>query len=64
MSALPEAQRPKSDDPGFWAEWSGKDLDDAGNMMAVECEVDWPAIANDWQQVPRPDADSEADSTA
>jgi len=47
MRALPEHHRPKSDDPDFWAVWSGKDLD--GNT--VERNVDWRGIANDWQQV-------------
>lgn len=47
MKALPEHHRPKSDDPDFWAVWSGKDLD--GNT--VERNVDWKVIANDWQQV-------------
>ncbi|CEM63396.1 conserved hypothetical protein [Treponema phagedenis] len=38
---LPEQHRPKSDDPDFWAVWSGQS----------EREVDWKAIANDWQQL-------------
>ena len=46
MSALPEAHRPKSDDPDFWAVWSGKD--EQGNL--VERSVDWKEIADDWQQ--------------
>lgn len=56
MNALPEAQRPKSDDPDFWAVWSGNSVDDAGNAVSVERDVDWPAIANDWQQIPDPDS--------
>lgn len=56
MRALPENHRPKSDDPDFWAVWSGQDLD--GNM--VERNVDWKAIADDWQQVqPSEDAQDE-----
>lgn len=51
MNALSEAQRPKSDDPDFWEVWSGKGVDDTGNPVSVERDVDWPAIANDWQQV-------------
>jgi uncharacterized protein len=27
MHALPEQYRPKSDDPDFWAVWSGQDFD-------------------------------------
>ena len=47
MNALLEHHRPKSDDPDFWAVWSGKDS--AG--QATERTVDWKAIADDWQQV-------------
>lgn len=56
MNALPEAQRPKSDDPDFWAVWSGSSVDDAGSAVSVERDVDWPAIAKDWQQIPDPDS--------
>lgn len=51
MNALPEGQRPKSDDPDFWAVWSG-----------AEREVDWKAIADDWQQLSAPDAANELES--
>lgn len=51
MNALPETQRPKSDDPDFWAVWSGKALDPTGNTVSVEREVDWSTIADDWQQI-------------
>ncbi|HEJ3749963.1 ATP-binding protein [Pseudomonas aeruginosa] len=47
MNALPEQHRPKSDDPDFWAVWSGQDSDG----QAVERSVDWKAIADDWQQI-------------
>ncbi len=47
MNALPEEQRPKSDDPGFWAVWTGQDSDG----QDVERSVDWKDIAEDWQQV-------------
>jgi len=50
MNQLPEHHRPKSDDPDFWAVWSGQDND--GEV--VEREVDWKAIADDWQQVDAP----------
>lgn len=40
MKDLPENHRPKSDDPDFWAVWSGQ----------AKREVDWKAIADDWQQ--------------
>lgn len=56
MNALPEGQRPKSDDPDFWAVWSGKEENETGEIEAVERTVDWMAIAEDWQQVaPAPD---------
>ena len=41
MKDLPENHRPKSDDPDFWAVWSGQ----------AKREVDWKAIADDWQQI-------------
>lgn len=50
MNNLPIDQRPKSDDPDFWAVWSGDGLavDAAGQPM--ERTVDWEAIAAEWQQ--------------
>ena len=45
MNTLPDHQQPKSNDPDFWAVWSGEDR-----------KVDWDAIARDWQQVPSPEA--------
>lgn len=47
MNALSEQHRPKSDDPDFWAVWSGKDKEGE----AVERSVDWKAITDDWQQI-------------
>lgn len=41
MRDLPERHRPKSDDPDFWAVWSGQS----------ERKVNWKAIADDWQQI-------------
>ncbi|AGH77931.1 DUF87 domain-containing protein [Xanthomonas citri pv. citri] len=51
MNKLPESQRPKSDDPDFWAVWSGKGLNDVGQEVAVERPINWKKIADDWQQV-------------
>jgi hypothetical protein len=51
MNALPDGQRPKSDDPDFWAVWSSKQENEAGEIKAVERTVDWTAIAEDWQQI-------------
>lgn len=50
MNALPEQHRPKSDDPDFWAVWSGKDSKD----QPVGRPVDWKTIADDWQQINAP----------
>lgn len=47
MNALPEQHRPKSDDPDFWAVWSGQDSDG----QTVERPADWKMIADDWQQI-------------
>ena len=59
MNALPEGQRPKSDDPDFWAVWSGKEENETGEIEAVERTVDWTAIAEDWQQIaPAPDKEA------
>lgn len=41
---LAEKQRPESDDPDFWAVWTGE-----------ERKVDWQVIAEDWQQTSPPD---------
>ncbi len=51
MNALPDKHRPKSDDPDFWAVWTGADR-----------EVDWKAVADDWQQRIVPDAANELES--
>lgn len=48
MNNLADEHRPKSDDPDFWAVWSGKD----NKGDPVERNVDWKAIADDWQQIP------------
>ena len=42
INALPEHHRPKSEDPDFWAVWCGQ----------AQRDVDWAAIATDWQQTP------------
>lgn len=47
MNALPEQHRPKSDDPDFWAVWSGQ----GGKGQSVERAVNWKSIADDWQQI-------------
>jgi len=59
MNALPEGQRPKSDDADFWAVWSGKQVDATGQENPVERSVNWKAISDDWQQISQPN-DSDA----
>lgn len=50
MNSLPKDQRPKSDDPDFWAVWSGEGLEEDEHGQKVERSVDWQSIAADWQQ--------------
>lgn len=47
INSLREQHRPKTDDPDFWAVWSGKDDDGETD----ESKVDWKVIADDWQQI-------------
>ncbi|WP_235390818.1 ATP-binding protein [Pseudomonas avellanae] len=51
MNSLADSHRPKSDDPDFWAVWSGKRVDAEGEVE-VKRDVDWKKIADDWQQRP------------
>lgn len=44
MNELPDAHRPKSDDPDFWAVWS----------RSAERVVDWEKVAKDWQEYETP----------
>jgi hypothetical protein len=57
MNALPEHHRPKSDDPDFWAVWSGQD----SSGQTAERQVVWKAIADDWQQITTPADEQELD---
>jgi hypothetical protein len=50
MNSLPKDQRPKSDDPDFWAAWSGEGLEENDHGQKIERSVDWQGIAADWQQ--------------
>ncbi len=50
MDSLPKEQRPKSDDPDFWAVWSGEGLEEDEHGQKIERSVNWQAIAADWQQ--------------
>lgn len=58
MNALPEQHRPKSDDPDFWAVWSGKD----SKGKAVERTLNWKTIADDWQQFGVSDEEQDLES--
>jgi hypothetical protein len=64
MKDLPKGKRPESDDPDFWAVWSGEGLEpDFISGGLNERAVDWKILANDWQQVSTPpDANQAEDS--
>lgn len=51
MNILPDHHRPQSDDPDFWAVWSGKE----STGKTVDRKVNWKSIADDWQQVSKDD---------
>lgn len=61
MNSLRAEQRPKSDDPDFWAVWSGEGLEKDNNGQAIERSVDWQAIAADWQQTQPNQTEEDAD---
>lgn len=50
MNNLPKEQRPRSDDPDFWAVWSGDGLDKDANGESLERTVAWHEVAADWQR--------------
>ena len=58
INSLREQHRPKSDDPDFWAVWSGEDED--GEI--VDRNVNWKAIADDWQQINTPLQDQDLEN--
>jgi len=62
VNDLPKEQQPQSDDPDFWAVWSGEDK----NGNEVKREVDWKKIADDWQEIESkaPESDSNHDEDA
>lgn len=59
MNQLPDGQRPKSDDPDFWAVWSGEGLEKNERDEEIERRVNWKEIADDWQQTPTPVANND-----
>lgn len=64
MNALPDGQRPKSDDPDFWAVWSNEATDQTGQASAVNRHVDWKIISDDWQLLPGVAPTDDAEGTA
>jgi hypothetical protein len=51
MNALPDDQQPKSNDPDFWAVWSGEQKDETNSVTVVKRNIGWKVIADDWQQI-------------
>lgn len=45
INPLAEHHRPRSDDPDFWAVWTGQ----------APREIDWADVSHDWQQLPLED---------
>ena len=45
LSDLTKSHQPRSDDTEFWGVWIGKDLEGE----PIERDIDWSAIAADWQ---------------
>jgi uncharacterized protein len=50
MDHLTAEHRPRSDDPDFWAVWTGRDPSDSGEESNVQRPIDWKQVADDWQQ--------------
>lgn len=59
MNNLAKDQRPKSDDPDFWAVWSGDGLEKDAEGKTIERTVEWQVVAADWQQMPLEDGSEE-----
>jgi uncharacterized protein len=59
MRMLKAQHQPQSNDPDFWAVWSGSD----SNGQTVERNVDWKAIADDWQQIQPSDENGSNDDS-
>lgn len=51
MNNLPKAHRPRSDDPDFWAVWSGIGSSSMESDISDERQIDWKKVASDWQQI-------------
>ena len=51
MNDLPKEHQPRSDDPEFWKVWTGE----------AQRDIDWDAIANDWQGMPRDNGEEKVD---
>lgn len=59
MRMLKAQHQPQSNDPDFWAVWSGSD----SHGQTVERNVDWKAIADDWQQIQPTDENGSKDNS-
>ncbi|WP_036242770.1 ATP-binding protein [Methylobacter luteus] len=55
---LPEGMRPNSDDPDFWDVWTRTNK----NGEDVQRSIDWPSIANEWQEFETMPQTQEVDS--
>ena len=51
MNNLPKEHQPRSDDPEFWKVWTGE----------AQRDIDWDAIANDWQGMTRDNGEEKVD---
>ena len=56
---LPKSQQPQSDDPDFWAVWTGKDTKE----NVVERKIDWKKLVDDWQGKTAETEDAPTDAT-
>lgn len=59
---LSETELPQSEDPDFWNVWTGKKLDDQGEEIEVQREVNWTEITKKWQRISEEENSSEEQS--
>lgn len=53
LNYLSEDKRPQSEDPDFWKVWTGEEAR----------EIDWKAIADDWQKTDQSGTTETAEGT-
>jgi hypothetical protein len=56
---LPKSQQPQSDDPDFWAVWTGKD----GSGNTVERKIDCKELVEGWQGKPADEEEEPSQTT-